>query len=72
VWSAGGHEWAEKAVRMLGIEEYVDVVMSKPAWWIDDLPANKILNGNSEIYLGHTFKLTNDDGTVTVIEGLKN
>lgn len=72
VWSAGGYEWAEKAVKMLKLEKYVDIVMSKPDWWVDDLPADKVLSKHGEIYLPHTFTLTNDDGTVTVIEGLKN
>jgi len=39
VWSAGGWEWARDVVRMLELENIVDVVMSKPAWVYDDLPA---------------------------------
>lgn len=37
VWSQGGHEWAQQVVEALGLTEFVDLVMSKPAWIYDDL-----------------------------------
>ena len=37
VWSATGVNWAEKIVRLLGLEEYVDLVMSKPDQLYDDI-----------------------------------
>lgn len=43
VWSAGGYEWALTAVKLLKLESYVDLVMSKPAWVLDDLPASEFM-----------------------------
>ena len=41
VWSQGGPQWAAEVVRVLKLEDYVDVVMAKPKWIIDDLPASQ-------------------------------
>jgi FMN phosphatase YigB (HAD superfamily) len=40
VWSQGGWDWAQRAVIALGIEQLVDVCMSKPDWYVDDLHAH--------------------------------
>jgi hypothetical protein len=44
VWSAGGSDWAEVAVKALGIEDWVDVVMPKIDFHLDDVecPTDKI------------------------------
>jgi hydroxymethylpyrimidine pyrophosphatase-like HAD family hydrolase len=43
VWSAGGGEWARTVVDSLGLTEYVDLCISKPSWFWDDIEASKIL-----------------------------
>jgi phosphoserine phosphatase len=37
VWSAGGKEWAEAAVKALGIEHLVSHILQKPDTYYDDL-----------------------------------
>lgn len=49
VWSQGGWAWAESVVRTLKLENIVDVVIDKPNWYIDDLPASAYMARN--IYL---------------------
>lgn len=41
VWSAGGYKWAESVVKSLGLSLFVDVAMSKPTWYYDDIPCQK-------------------------------
>jgi hypothetical protein len=43
VWSQGGYKWAETVVKTLELEQYVDVVIAKPLWLIDDLPASEFM-----------------------------
>lgn len=50
VWSAGGHEWAKRVVDILYLNEWVDVVMSKPRWVVDDLPASVFIPEANRIY----------------------
>jgi len=39
VWSKGGVEWATDVVRALKLENHVDIVLSKPDWYYDDMDA---------------------------------
>lgn len=43
VWSAAGTLWAEAVIKALGLEKYVDEVMTKPTKYVDDLTGDKIL-----------------------------
>jgi len=40
VWSGSGREWAEHLVKKLQLNEYVDCIMDKPRFYIDDEDAN--------------------------------
>lgn len=41
VWSAGGYKWAASVVKTLGLESFVDIVLTKPSRYVDDLPCEK-------------------------------
>lgn len=50
VWSAGGAKWAEAVINTLKLAEFVDVVITKPSKYVDDLRADEILG--QRVYLG--------------------
>lgn len=43
VWSQGGANWAANAVKLLGLEEHVDVILTKPTWYYDDKKAEEFM-----------------------------
>lgn len=49
IWSGNGWEWAASVVKALDLEKHVDLVMSKPVKYVDDLQAVEILG--PRIYL---------------------
>lgn len=44
VWSQSGPDWAEAVARELCIEEFCDLFIAKPSWYLDDLDASVWLN----------------------------
>lgn len=38
VWSQGGADHAERVINLLGLQDKVDLIMSKPTIYVDDLP----------------------------------
>lgn len=43
VWSAGGAPWANEVVVRLGLRDFVDLVISKPTIYVDDLPCQEFM-----------------------------
>src|ERR1017187_7464460 len=41
VWSKAGAKWAENVIDELGLLKYVDLIMTKPDHYVDDLPGDK-------------------------------
>ncbi len=39
VWSAGGSGWAECVIKALGLQQYVNLILTKPDYYYDDQPA---------------------------------
>lgn len=37
VWSRGGFQWATDVIKALKLQKYVDIVMTKPLTYIDDV-----------------------------------
>lgn len=49
VWSAAGVLWAQAVVNALGLQDEVDMVMTKSSKFVDDLEADQVLG--QRIYL---------------------
>jgi hypothetical protein len=41
VWSANGKEWAVQIIKELQLESYIDIVMTKPNKYVDDVDVNE-------------------------------
>ena len=51
VWSQSGSEWAESVIKKLNLTKYVDVVLSKPYMYYDDLLSYQFMGEANRIYL---------------------
>ena len=49
VWSAAGYAWAEAVVKALKLNDYVDLIMSKPMFYMDDKHPDEFMG--QRIYL---------------------
>ena len=67
-WSAGGEEWAYKAICALGLEDVFDYTMSKFDWIMDDKPASEFLPEKNRIYRHPFNPLKDKDDTIDEIE----
>lgn len=52
VWSAGGFAWAKAVVKALGLENHVDMVMTKPHMYIDDKKSHEFMGEHLYIPYG--------------------
>lgn len=43
VWSANGYRWAEAVIKKLKLTKYVDLIMTKPGVYFDDVDANAFM-----------------------------
>lgn len=50
VWSQGGSDWAESVIKALNLEEYVDLCVCKPHWFVDDLMTFMFMPESCRIY----------------------
>ena len=41
VWSASGVDWAKHVVKRLKLEDYVDMIITKPRFYVDDTDADE-------------------------------
>ncbi len=51
VWSAQGSSWAETVVRALGLQSVVDVCLSKPEKYFDDLNVTQFMPNTIREYV---------------------
>jgi len=61
VWSSGGSDWGEAVIQALGIEDFVDVIMPKIDFHLDDVsdPKDKIGRWQYINMDGDVFSLDN-------------
>jgi|CXWL01.1.fsa_nt_gi FMN phosphatase YigB (HAD superfamily) len=53
IWSAGGAPWAQEVINKLGLNEYVDLILTKPSRYVDDLDVASWIGNRVYIKEGH-------------------
>jgi len=56
VWSQGGGEWASRVVKALGLDKYVMITASKPAWFYDDKSADYFMPEHIRVFKESLFE----------------
>lgn len=56
VWSRGGYAWASTIIEALGLESYVDLIMTKPLVYLDDSEVSSWLKDRVYINPKVTYK----------------
>lgn len=49
-WSRGGYQWAANVIRALDLEQFVDIIMSKPLVYFDDMQVESWLK--DRVFIG--------------------
>lgn len=49
VWSAGGYDWALNIVKALKLKDKVDLIMTKPDLYYDDLPVQEWMTNRVDL-----------------------
>jgi hypothetical protein len=50
MWSGSGEDWCDEVCRVLELDEFVDVKLTKPKYYVDDLKADQFLFNQMRIY----------------------
>lgn len=56
VWSRGGYEWAANVIEALGLTDKVDLVLTKPMVYFDDIPIQEWLTNRVYLKPGTHYK----------------
>ena len=67
VWSGGGSDWCEAVVKALELEEYIEVITSKPTYYMDDIRDPRKWIGKHS-YISMDGKITRDNDPASQLE----
>ena len=61
VWTQGGFDWGKKVVETLGLSKFVDAIVCKPKWYVDDLPCEAFMGKPFYIPIGKKLPVLEDE-----------